>query len=83
MKNILSKLGTKKVAGAALAIATLLIGVGVATNFIGNNQKTENEAALSRVSDNAYNTFGGSASSRAELEKQMLAKRNMNIFILE
>ena len=78
MKNMLSKLGTKKVAGAVLAAATLLVGVGVVSNFSGSGQKAANEAALSRFSDSAYNNFSGSAASRAALERQMNAGQDMN-----
>ena len=77
MKNLFSKLGNKKVAGAILAGATLLVGLGVVNNFSGGSQKAANEAALSRFADNAYNKFG-STSSRADLERQMSAGQDMN-----
>ena len=78
MKNMLSKLGTKKVAGALLAAATVLVGVGVVSNFSGGGQREANDAALSRFSDSAYNNFSGSAASRAALERRMNAGQDMN-----
>ena len=76
MKNILSRFGTKKVAGVVLAGATLLVGLGVVSNFSGS-QKAANEAALSRFGDSAYNNFaGGSQTSRADLERQMSARQD-------
>ena len=74
MKNILSKLGTKKVAGIVLVGATLVVGFGVVNNFSGGSQKAANEAALSRFEDNYYNVFtGGRSASRADLERQISA----------
>ena len=76
MKNMFSQLGTKKVAGVVLAGATLLVGLGVVSNFSGS-QKAANEAALSRFGDSAYNNFtGGSSASRADLERQMSARQD-------
>ncbi len=77
MKNLLTKLGNKKVAGVILAGATLMVGLGVVNNFSGGSQKAANEAALSRFADNSYNKFG-SSSSRADLERQMSAGQDMN-----
>ncbi len=77
MKNILTSIGNKKVAGVILAGATLLVGLGVVNNFSGGSQRAANEAALSRFADNAYNKFG-SSSSRADLERQMSAGQDMN-----
>ena len=74
MKNIFSQFGSKKVAGAVLAGATLMVGLGVVSNFSGGSQKAANEAALSRFGDSTYNSFyNGSSSSRADLERQMSA----------
>ena len=76
MKNIFSNFGTKKVAGVVLAGATLLVGLGVVSNFSGDSQKANNEAALSRFANGSYNSasVGGSRSaSRADLERQMAA----------
>ena len=71
---MLSKLGTKKVAGVVLIGATLIVGLGVVSNFSGGSQKAANEAALSRFGSSAYNSsVGGNSASRADLERQMLA----------
>ena len=77
MKNILSKFGTKTVAGVVLAGATLVVGLGVVSNFSGGSQKAANEAALSRFNDSAYNNFTGNrVASRADLERQISAGRD-------
>ena len=73
MKNIFSNFGTKKVAGVVLAGATLLVGLGVVSNFSDNGQKAANEAALARFGNSSYNSFMGGGSSRADLERQMSA----------
>ncbi|MBO4675136.1 MAG: hypothetical protein J5601_03505 [Elusimicrobiaceae bacterium] len=74
MKNIFSNFGTKKVAGVILAGATLVVGLGVVSNFSGSSQKAANEAALARFGDSSYNnSAGGSSASRADLERQMSA----------
>ena len=76
MKNMFSKLGTKTVAGAVLVGATLMVGLGVVNNFSGSNQKAANEMALSHFGDSAYNNFGGSSASRADLERQLSATQD-------
>lgn len=77
MKNMLSKFGTKTVAGAVLIGATLMVGLGVVNNFSGDNQKAANDAALSRFGDSAYNNFmGGNSASRSDLERQMAATQD-------
>ena len=76
MKNILAKLGSKKIAGAVLVMATLLVGIGVISNFSDDSQKAANEAALSRFNENAFNNFGSMSSSRESLERQMLAQNS-------
>ena len=75
MKNIFSNFGTKKVAGVVLAGATLMVGLGVVSNFSDGSQKAANEAALSRFGGSSYNTVvgSGSSASRADLERQMSA----------
>ncbi len=73
MNNMLSKLGKKTVAGIVLAGVTLMVGLGVVSNFTDSEQKAANEAALSRFGENAFNKFGGSSTSRAALERQMSA----------
>ena len=77
MKNIFSNFGTKKVAGAVLAGATLMVGLGVVSNFSDGSQKAANEAALSRFGGSSYNAVvGGSSASRADLERQMSATQD-------
>lgn len=72
MKNILSNLTTKKIAGTVLVGASLAIGIAVVNNFGGGKQQPTNEVYQSRLTDNAYNNFRGSGSvTRAEIEKQM------------
>lgn len=79
MKNILAKLGSKKVMGAVLVMVTLVVGLGVVSNFNNAGQKQANEAALSKFEDNAYNnSFYGSTASRADLEMQMSAQQDKN-----
>lgn len=79
MKNILAKLGSKKVMGAVLVMVTLVVGLGVISNFSGTDQKQANEAALSRFEDNAYNkNFYGNGVSRADLERQLSAQQDRN-----
>lgn len=78
IKNILAKIGSKKVAGAILVVATLLVGVGVISNFSDGSQKAANDAALSRFNDNAFNNFSGDSINRAALERQMSAQQNVN-----
>ncbi len=75
MKNLFANLGTKKIAGAVLVGATLLVGIGVVNNFSGDSQKSANEIALSRFGKGAYDvTLGGSSSaSRADLERRIAA----------
>ena len=77
IKNLLAKFGSKKVAGAVLVMATLLVGIGVISNF-SDSQKAENDVALSRFNDNAFNNFNGSGVNRASLERQMSAQQNVN-----
>ncbi|MCR5504426.1 MAG: hypothetical protein K6E94_02495 [Elusimicrobiaceae bacterium] len=76
IKDIIAKLGSKKVAGAILVMATLLVGIGVISNF-SDDQKIANDAALSRFNDNAFNNFG-SSTSRSALERQMSAQQDKN-----
>ena len=77
MKNMLSKFGTKTVAGAVLVGATLMVGLGVVSNFSGDSQKAANDAALSHFGNSAYNSsVGGSSASRADLERQMSATQD-------
>lgn len=75
MKNLFANLGTKKIAGAVLVGATLLVGIGVINNFSGDSQKSANEIALSRFGKGAYNVTvgGGSSASRADLERRIAA----------
>lgn len=77
LKNILAKLGSKKVAGAILVMATLLVGIGVISNF-SDDQKIANDAALSRFKDNAFNNFNNDTANRAALERQMYAQQDKN-----
>ena len=77
IKNIIAKLGSKKVAGAILVMATLLVGIGVISNF-SDDQKIANDAALSRFNDNAFNNFNSDTASRAALERQMSAQQDKN-----
>lgn len=78
MKNLLSGIGSKKIMGAALVMVTLGVGLGVVNNFSGNDQKRANDAALSNLSENSYNTFPGGAVSRSELERQLGAEQDNN-----
>ena len=76
--KILSKLGSKKIMGAILVMVTLVVGIGVISNFSDNDQKRANESALSQFGDNAYNTFPGGAASRADLERQLSLGQDKN-----
>lgn len=79
MKNLLTKLGSKKVIGAVLVMVTLVVGLGVVSNFSGDDQKSANEAALSNFNDNAYNnSIYSSSASRRDLERQMSAQQDKN-----
>ena len=71
MKNIFTKLGSKKVMGAVLVMVTLAVGIGVIGNFSGNDKKTANEAALSKFGENSYNNFPGGGMNRSDLERQI------------
>ena len=76
--NILSKFGSKKVVGAALGALTLVVGLGVVNNFSDSGQKRANEAALSQFNDGGYNSFYGTSTSRADLERQLSAQQDKN-----
>jgi len=79
MKNILAKLGNKKTAGSILVALTLMVGLGVVSNFSGSDQKAANEAALARFSQGANTGSSGSekkTASRADIESQMAAMQN-------
>ena len=78
MKNILAKLGSKKVMGAVLVMVTLVVGLGVISNFSDSEQKRANEVALSNFTENSYNNFYGSAASRADLERQISLGQDKN-----
>ena len=78
MKNILNTLGSKKVIGTVLVMGTLAVGLGVVSNFSGNDQKRTNDAALSNFNDNSYNNFYGNTASRADLERQLSLGQDSN-----
>ena len=80
MKNILAKLGSKKVMGAVLVMVTLVVGLGVISNFSDGSQRAANDAALAKFSDDAYNgnNFFNRGASRTDLERQMTAQQDKN-----
>lgn len=79
MKNILNKIGavSKPVLfGAALGVATVAIGVGIATNFMSDGPKGVSGRVLGQYSSDtaAVGTGGGyDAYSKESLERQMAA----------
>ena len=63
--------------GAALVMVTLAVGIGVVGNFSGDDRKRADEAALSQLGENSYNTFPGGI-SRSDLERQLSSGQEGN-----
>ena len=80
MKNILNKIGAVSrpmLFGAALGVATIAVGVGVATNFMGGSPKGNSGRVLSQYSaDGERMSYGaGSSSYEGDISKEALEQR--------
>ncbi|MDR0953548.1 MAG: hypothetical protein LBM71_05175, partial [Elusimicrobiota bacterium] len=88
MKKILNKMGfisKQAIFGAALGVATVAVGVGIATNFVGKSSslpKGVSTASLGQYSTTPSN-YNDGAYSKAALEEQMaqaeLARSNNSV----